>query len=302
MKPNILNPLVTIISINYNSTEQTRELLESLKNIEYRPMEIIIVDNASANRDIEELTIEYPGVKFIMSQENLGFAGGNNLAIHEAQGEYLFFVNNDAELTPGCIEPLIHTFKEHPDVGAISPKFHYHNNPGVIEYAGYSPISAFTGRNETIGANEPDQGQYDQTGETHYTHGGGMMVPRSVVEQVGPMPEDYFLYYEEFDWCERIKKAGYKIFYQPKSLVRHKVSASIGQDSTLKTYYLTRNRILFMRRNKNGLSYTMFLAFLMLFTIPKNLIMFMLKGQYKHMTVFWSAIAWNFGKKKIPQF
>ena len=295
-------PLVSIISINYNSAEQTRELLESLKNVNYDNLEIIIVDNASANREIEQLVKDYPQVKFIMSPENLGFAGGNNLAIEEARGEYLFFVNNDAELTPDCIPPLLQTFKDCPDAGAISPKFHYHSKPGIIEYAGYSAISPFTGRNTTIGANERDQGQYDELSMTNYTHGGGMMVPKYVVDKVGPMPEDYFLYYEEFDWCEMMKRAGYKIYYQPKALVRHKVSASIGQDSTLKTYYLTRNRILFMRRNKNILSYFTFLTFLFCFTVPKNVLLFTIKRKYHHLSVFLKAVTWNFGFKKIPQF
>ena len=295
-------PLVSIISINYNSTKETSELLESLKTLDYKNIEIIIVDNGSANRDIETIVDKFPHVRFIMNPDNLGFAGGNNLAIKEAKGEYLFFVNNDAELTKGCIRPLIQTFIDHKDAGAVSPKFHYYSRPGIIEYAGYSPISALTGRNETIGANEKDQGQYDKVGVTHYTHGGGMMVPMAVVKEVGPMPEEYFLYYEEFDWCEMMKDAGYKIYYQPNALVCHKVSASIGQNSTLKTYYLTRNRILFMRRNKNSLSYAVFLSFLLFFTIPKNVLGFIRKGEYKHLSVFWKAITWNFGFKKVPQF
>lgn len=295
-------PLVSIVSINYNSTTQTRELLESLRKVNYKNLEILIVDNGSANRDIEDIVDDFPEVTFIMNPDNLGFAGGNNVAIREAKGEYIFFVNNDAELTPDCIAPLIETFHEYPDAGAISPKFHYYNRPGIIEYAGYSAMSPVTGRNETIGANEKDEGQYDQVSVTHYTHGGGMIVPKKVIDEVGPMPEDYFLYYEEFDWCEKMKNAGYKIYYQPKALVCHKVSASIGQDSTLKTYYLTRNRILFMRRNKNSMSYAVFLTFLMFFTIPKNILNFLLKGKYQHLSVFWKAVIWNFGVKKVPQF
>ncbi|UII30980.1 glycosyltransferase family 2 protein [Fulvivirga ulvae] len=298
----ITEPLVSIVSINYNSTVQTKELLESLRKVDYKNLEIIIVDNGSANRDIETIVDEFPEANFIMNPDNLGFAGGNNVAIKEARGEYVFFVNNDAELTPDCIQPLLETFRQFNDAGAVSPKFHYFSKPGVIEYAGYSPISAITGRNDTIGANEKDQGQYDQVSVTHYTHGGGMMVPKKVIDEVGPMPEEYFLYYEEFDWCEMMKKAGYKIYYQPKALVCHKVSASIGQDSTLKTYYLTRNRILFMRRNKNSISYAIFLTFLMFFTIPKNVLSFISKGKYQHLSVFWKAITWNFGVKKVPQF
>lgn len=295
-------PLISVISINYNSAPQTKELLDSLRKVKHKNLEVIIIDNASANREIEKLVGEYPEVNFIMSPVNTGFAGGNNLAIKEAKGEYLFFVNNDAELTSDCIAPLLATFDKHPDAGAISPKFHYFSQPGIIEYAGYSPISPFTGRNTTIGANEKDQGQYDQLTTTNYTHGGAMIVPKRVIDDVGPMPEEYFLYYEEFDWCEKMKRAGYKIYYQPQALVKHKVSASIGQDSTLKTYYLTRNRILFMRKNKNRLSYFTFLTFLFCFTVPKNVLAFTVKRQYKHLSAFWKGVTWNFGFKKVPQF
>ena len=129
-----------------------------------------------------------------------------------------------------------------------------------------------------------------------------MMVPMEVIKEVGVMPEEYFLYYEEFDWCEKMKRSGYKIYYQPKSLVRHKVSVSVGKNSKIKTYYLTRNRIYFMRKNKNSVSYITFLFFLFFFTIPKNVILFILKNEKENLSAFWKAITWNFGFKKVPNF
>lgn len=124
----------------------------------------------------------------------------------------------------------------------VSPKIRFYYAPDTIQYAGYTPFSPVTLRQHLIGYREKDSGQYDQARETFSIHGAAMMVPRSVVKEVGMMSELYFLYYEEHDWVERIKRAGYKIFYVPESLVFHKESISTGKESQLKTYYITRNR------------------------------------------------------------
>src|SRR5690606_19709409 len=103
-----------------------------------------------------------------------------------------------------------------------------------------------------IGWMEKDHGQHDQLRKTDLAHGAAMMVPRSVIDQVGMMPEFFFLYYEEVDCCETIKRAGYDIYFVPGSRIYHKESRSIGKTSTLESYYMTRNRLLFMRRNTTG--------------------------------------------------
>ena len=296
------HPLVSLITINYNAIEATLDLLDSLTRISYPNIEIIVVDNASKVNPKKILLEKHPKITLILSDENLGFAGGNNLGIKAATGEYLLFVNNDAVLTEDCIENLLIAFEERPDAGMVSPKFHFYNRPGIIEYAGYTDMNSFTGRNKTIGSGTKDVGQYEELKETCFSHGGGMMVPRKVIESVGPIPQEYFLYYEEFDWCVKIKRAGFKVYYQPKALIRHKVSVSIGNDSTLKTYYLTRNRILFMKRNKSFVAYTVFLIFLFCVTIPKNTVIYLIKGRSQHLSVFWSAVLWNFGLKKNINF
>ncbi len=154
-------PLVSIITVNYNNTAVTGELLASLQRISYPRVEVIVVDNASAEDPTREIMGKYPRVKVLRSEENLGFAGGNNLGIKAATGTYLFLVNNDTEFTPGLIEGLLEVFREYPDAGVVSPKFHYFFDKGTIEYAGYHSVDVFTGRNSMIGCREKDQGQYD---------------------------------------------------------------------------------------------------------------------------------------------
>jgi len=292
------HPLVSVITVNYNNTGVTCELLASLERISYPRLEVIVVDNASALDPTQEIMTRHPGVKVIRSGENRGFAGGNNLGIQAAAGEYLFLVNNDTEFTEGLVEGLLEIFHQYPDAGVVSPKFHYFFQPGTIEYAGYHAVDMFTGRNSMVGCREKDQGQYDAVSTTHYAHGGAMMISRAALEKVGLMPELYFLYYEEFDWCEQFRRQGYKIYYQYKSLIYHKESMTTGKNSPLKTYYITRNRILFMRRNVQWPARLVFMLYFTCFTVPKNTLQYLLKREAAHLKAFWKGVLWNVRSRK----
>lgn len=288
-------PLISIVALTWNTTEVTIEFLRSInEHNTYQNIEIIIVDNGSAQDPTAALKDVYPEAIIIRNEKNLGFTGGNNIGIKQAKGDYLFIVNNDTEFTPGLLEGLLEIFQQYPDAGMVSPKFHYYFHKGTIEYAGYHEVNVLTGRNSMIGCKEIDNGQYNDIKVTNYAHGGGMMVPRKVVDEVGALPEHFFIYYEEFDWSEQIKRKGYKIYYQPKSLIYHKESMTTGKSSPFKTFYHTRNRILFMRRNMRTLNYLTFLLYFTFFTIPKNTVTFIAKGQKEHLRSFWKGILWHF--------
>lgn len=287
------SPLVSIITVNYNSTEVTVEMLRSIQRLGYASLEVIVVDNASREDPGARLREVYPGVRLIVSPVNLGFSGGNNLGIRVANGKYLFLVNNDTELTAGLIEGLLGIFRRYPDAGMACPKFHYFYHPGIIEYAGYNALNVWKGSCTMVGNKERDEGQYDVEGSTNFAHGGAMMVPASVVAAVGEMPECYFLYYEELDWSEQIKRKGYKIYYQPHALIYHKESMSVGKKSLVKTYYHCRNRILFMRRNVGSGALAAFGLYFTFFTIPKNSLVFLIRREWDHLGAFWRGIFWN---------
>jgi GT2 family glycosyltransferase len=291
-------PLVSIITINWNSTNVTSEFLSSIKEVNtYQNIEVIVVDNASQEDPSEELLKIYPKAKIVRNGANLGFSGGNNAGIKVATGEFLLIVNNDTEFTPGLIELLSDTFSKKPDAGIVCPKFHYYFNKGIIEYAGYKPVNIFTGRNGMIGAGEIDKGQYDSLKRTNYAHGGAMMVSKKALADVGLMPEQFFLYYEELDWSVNFRRKGYSIYIQPKALIYHKESMTTGKSSPLKTFYLTRNRILFMRRNTNRFAFGLFIAYFTCFTVPKNSFQYLLRRQTNHLKSFWKAIFWHLNPK-----
>ena len=278
---------LSIITINYNGLKDTCELIESLP-LRSPSMEVIVVDNASKEDEASIIEKRYPNIKVIRSNKNLGFAGGNNLGIKAAQGRYLFFINNDTLLPtsdishqPSAIESLISRLESDEEIGIVCPKirFAWGNNP--LQFAGYTPLSRFTMRNRSIGFGETDKGQYDTPHSTPYAHGAAMMVKREVLEKVGIMPECYFLYYEELDWSMMFTRAGYTIWYEPACTIYHKESQATGQNSPLKVYYLTRNRLLFVKRNKKGYAKYITYTYLICMVAPRDIIKYTLKGEFK---------------------
>lgn len=287
------NTLVSIITVNYKQALVTNQLLTSLQQITYPNVEIIVVDNNSGEKDVDLINTDYANVKLICNSQNLGFSGGNNTGIKVSKGEYILLLNNDTDVEPGFLEPLTELLERFPYIGAVSPKIKYFYNADTIQYAGYSEMNPFTQRVFAIGSKKPDSRVYSHIQETHFAHGCAMLVRRKVIDQIGLMPEEYFLYYEEHDWSTAIKRGGYKIYYQPRSVVYHKESVTTQKDSTLKTYYLSRNRILYMRRNIKG--YYKFVAtlYLLFISIPKNILSYLIKRKYKHLKVYLCALAWN---------
>ena len=217
-------------------------------------MEVIVIDNASTNDEATMIQKRYPQAIVLRSEKNLGFAGGNNLGIKAAKGKYLFLINNDTIFKDFNSDVLIARLESSPQIGIVCPKirFTWGNNP--IQFAGYTPLSPVTIRNHSIGFGEEDRGQYDSPHTTPYAHGAAMMAKREVIEKVGLIPECYFLYYEEIDWSMMVNRAGYEIWYEPACTIYHKESQSTGQNSPLRTYYITRNRLLLVKRNFKGLS------------------------------------------------
>jgi GT2 family glycosyltransferase len=288
------NPLVSIITVNYNQARVTCALLASLRQLTYPRVEVIVVDNASPLEDPACIEAEFPEVTLLRSEVNLGFAGGNNLGICQARGQYLLFLNNDTEVDPGFLEPLVNLFALNSRAGIASPKIMYYGTDSLIQYAGSRGIHPWTGRSITIGQQEKDLGQHDTSGVTRLIDGAAMMIPVEVIRRVGPMPEMYFLYYEELDWCESIKRAGYTAHYVAESTIYHKESVSVGKASVMKTYYINRNRLLFIRRNfKGGRFFTCALIFLLL-ALPKSALRFSLTGQWAHCRALARGLRWHF--------
>lgn len=276
-----MNNKVSIISVNYNGVTDTCEMIDSLKQHENYTYELIIVDNGSTSlKDYNLLKTKYPDIKVIRSEENIGFAGGNNIGIQYATGNYLFFLNNDTIITRPILETLVKRLESDENIGCVSPKTTFWPQSGKLQYAGATKMSYITLRNEFIGYMQDDNGRFDTPHETAFANGASMMVRTADLQKYGLMTELYFLYYEELDWCAFIQKAGFSIWYEPQAVVGHKESASVGMQSPLQVYFHTRNRLIFAQRTLSD-SFERRCSYLyqILIALPKRFFTYLFKGE-----------------------
>ena len=268
---------LSIITINYNGLKDTCALIETIPFND--KMEVIVVDNASTHDEASEIQKKFPFVKIIRSDQNLGFAGGNNLGIKAAKGKYIFLVNNDTLFKEFNIQAIIDRLESSDTIGMVCPKIRFAWDPQPIQFTGYTELSKITIRNQSIGFGEEDHGQYETAHPTPYAHGAAMLIKKDTIEKVGLMPECYFLYYEELDWSMMFTRAGYQIWYDPACTIYHKESQATGQNSPLRTYYITRNRLLLVRRNYRSIYKGLSYIYLIGIAIPKDIVKYALGGK-----------------------
>lgn len=274
-------PDISFITICYNGFKDTCELIESLQDkVHSVSYEIIVVDNASREDEASRIRQLYPSVTAIRSDDNRGFSGGNNVGIRAAKGKYLFFINNDTYIESDHIDRLIERLESRPEIGGVSPKIRFAFPPRHIQFAGFTPLSRITLRNNMEGFDCPDNGTFDTPHPTPYLHGAAMMIKREVIEKAGMMPEIFFLYYEELDWSTSMTRAGYELWYDPCCTIFHKESQSTGQLSKLRTYYLTRNRLFYARRNLKGIDRIASVLYQSTIAAGKNMLVYAFKRRF----------------------
>ncbi|MCL2511628.1 MAG: glycosyltransferase family 2 protein, partial [Bacteroidales bacterium] len=204
-----------------------------------------------------------------------------------------YLLNNDTIVPENHIEILVNALTEKSETGVVCPKIKLYDHPDIILFAGFTPLSSITVRNKIIGFAEKDCGQYHQRKQSAYAHGAAMMLKREVIETAGLMNEHYFLYYEEIDWSTRIRKSGYTIDYIPDTFVLHKESLSIGKNSPLKSYYMNRNRVLYIFLHTNGWRKTVQILYQICIAMPKNMLVCGVCRQFTNMRAIGRAWRWS---------
>lgn len=256
---------IAVVTVNFNTAEDTITFLTSLKKVKKADftIETIIVDNGSKEVFKIPENLKDKDVILIRSDINTGFSGGNNIGMKEALkrgADYILIVNNDTEMDKNLIVNLLKVIESKPEIGVTTPKIYFakghefHKNRYKQEDLG--KVFWFAGghtdwNNVTSihrGVDEVDHGQYDVTEKTDFATGCCMLFTREVLEKVGLFDDRYFLYYEDADLNERIKRAGYKMYYVPTAVLVHVNAASsggAGNGNVLQDYFITRNKMLF---------------------------------------------------------
>jgi len=294
-------PLVSVIIVTYNRKADVLECIDSVLNSSYSPIEIIAVDNASQDGTAVSLENKYGNrIKLIKSEKNLYGGGGRNLGAKYAAGEYLLFIDSDNTVDVNMVKNMVEgaiTNKVF-NIGMGGPFTYYKSDPKRLCWVN-NRMSLLTSVTLFYGAGEIDNGQYDKPDFIKVHHIPNVfMLPKKTFESVGGIDQDYIMHYEESDLAEKIRRAGYEIVLFPKAKTWHNVALgtqkghkSFKSENPMMVYYVTRNRIFFMRKNSGGIRLFLFLAifnniflvyhlFILLFNRKFNLVRLLFRGYW----------------------
>ena len=238
--PSLNSSLVSVIVLNWNGERVVGRCLRSVQSQTYRPLEIIVVDNASTDGSVGLIRKEFPDVKLIRNDKNLGFGGGNNVGFQASGGRYVMILNNDAWLDARCIEELKRSIEQDKDYGASASMIFLEGEKGLLDAAGISifpdGLSIGRGRLET-------GDRYQQEEEVFFSSGCASLFRREMLDDIGGFDEDFFAYADDTDLGWRARLAGWRCIYSPRAIVYHEHSASSGAYSPLKAFLVERNRL-----------------------------------------------------------
>ena len=261
-------PKIAIVILNWNGLLDTLECLRSIQKIVYPNYMVVVIDNGSKGNDAEIIRKKFGNfVCVIQEEKNLGFAGGSNVGIRWALcsgAKYVLLLNNDTVVDPNFLTELVNISQNDTQIGIVGPKIYYYEQPNRIYSAG-GRVNFWTGNAPRIGIREIDDGRFDNIEEVDYVCGCALLIKEKTIKTIGLLSEIYFAYYEETEWCQKARKAGFKVVYVPKARIWHKSHyTKTSSANALTIYYMTRNRFLFVKRNSNALQFVVFNLFFLM--------------------------------------
>ncbi len=248
------SPSIAIIILNWNGKDDTCECIESVQKLDYPNYKIIVADNGSKDDSIAVLTDRFPNVLIIENGQNLGYAEGNNRAITHAMAQgfdYLLLLNNDAIVDPQLLNGFISASQANPKAGVFGAKIYYLNEPEKIWFAGGNVLSDLLIINHEGFGKTDDGRSWEDIRSMDYACGCALFFKADVVKKIGTLENNFFLMWEEVDFCYRARRAGFDCLFVPKAIAWHKISASFkgGNAGCLQHYFMVRNRLLWIERN-----------------------------------------------------
>lgn len=244
-------PKVSVVLLNLNAYEDTRECLASLQSVRYPNLEVILVDNGSTDDSLCRLQNDFPHVITHRSEDNLGFAAGNNIGIERAlsnDADYVLLLNNDTVVESNFLTELVRIGEEDERIGVLGPKILYFSEPNRIWYAGGNS-AYWRGKCRHIGLDEPDSAErFAEPKDTAWVTGCALMVKSRVFREIGLLDERLFIYWEDTDLCSRVLRRGYRCVFVPTGRIWHKVSRTCGTQSPFTLYLGTRNQLVWVAK------------------------------------------------------
>ncbi len=296
-------PPVTLIIVAWNQLEKTLACLETAAALTYPNVRVLLVDNGSEPPLAGPVAGRFPGVELLRLPDNLGFGGGYNAGLrHALRGDsrHFLLLNNDTLLEPDLIAPLVEEIERAPDVGLVTAKIYYAAEPRRIWTVGAN-LNVFLDLKNN-GQGEIDEGQWDEPRDVDFAPFCAILIRREVLESVGLLDEEFFLYYEDMDYCRRARTAGWRIRLQPAAQVRHDVSASSGgRFSPLERYWMAQSSGRYFRKHGRGWRMVLIVPFRLASAI-KMTARLLLAGKRDALRAYWRGlwIGWRTGRATTP--
>ncbi|MBX3061910.1 MAG: glycosyltransferase family 2 protein [Anaerolineae bacterium] len=240
---------VSLIIVSWNSAAIIGATLDSIRQLDYPrdQLRVVVVDNHSSDDSVRLIRQRYPEVEVRAELINHGFAGGNNVGMKSAPADYFALVNPDVVLHPDWLTENIAVLEADANIGVLGSKIFYGNRVMLQHTGGFLRPNLLSYHR---GDGELDIGQYDQISDSDYATGAAFVTRRSVAERLGYLPEAYFMYYEETEFCFRARQQGFRVAYAPKAVCYHDEKHSLGRSASARYLLLYhRSRYLFALRN-----------------------------------------------------
>lgn len=281
---------IFIIILNYQQTELTIRLLNSCCKLTYPNYEIIVIDNGSTDQSAQIIASSFPDITIITNDLNLGYAGGVNVGLHyalEKNADYVLLLNNDTIVAPDMLSHLV-TCAEQFHVAAVAPIINYEENPEIIWSAGANQQSL------TLDIKDNKEGQRYQPGEVYevdYATACGLLIKSETLRDVGLFDEQFFMYYEDLDWCWRLIALDKRIMVVPKARMWHQGAATIGgYDSADERYYMALSSILFFRKHTKGWRWLIVIPFRLLSAMKTSRRLLRIRKDKMALYAYWRGL------------
>lgn len=297
-------PKVSVILVNWNGFTDTVECIESLLKIKYSNFDVIMVDNGSFNDEAKKLRERFNAIKIVELKRNLGFAIANNVGIQIAlrkKPDYVLLLNNDTIVDTKFLKELVDVAESNPNAGILGSKMYFYDDKNKIWYAGGNLNMYFKHSQE--GLFKTDDGKYDKTKNTDYVAGACMLIRTRIFEKVGLLPKEYFLGWEDIDFCFATRKKGYSCIFVPTSQIWHKASASFKRHNLdhKQVFYGFRNRFIMRNKYLSKPNFILFLVIQFCIIIPLHIGYYMIiYRDYKRIqSMFYGIMEGLKNKKRI---
>lgn len=276
-----VQPVVYIILLNWNGWRDTLQCLRSLEVLYYPNYRVVVVDNHSTDHSVEWLRETYPNLTILKTGKNLGFGGGNNVGIRFAlskRTDYVWLLNNDTKVDPPALSAMINMAEADSRIGAVGSVLYYLHEPERVQAWGGGWVNLWLGM-----AHHFTMPVLSEC--IHYITGASILIRRAVLEEVGFFDKGFFMYWEDADYCFRVRKAGWKLMVAQDAKVWHKESASLGKRNPVLDTYFSASTIRFLRR------YASVPALPILIGVGGKLLRRVLTGDWERVRAVWRGVA-----------